>query len=428
MQHDPHGHPASGTALLGGTLATLAGPDRPRVGPELGEVELLACGGMLFREGRVAAVGSRDQVETVLRDTDVVVELEGRLVTPGFVDAHTHAVFAGSRAHEFEALCAGATYAEIAAAGGGIRSTMRAVRNASEEELFRQSERHVRWMMASGTTTAEIKSGYGLDVESEMKMLRVAGRIADCLGLRLRRTFLGAHTVPPEFEGRKDAYLHEVLGEMLPAVRSEGLAEAADMFVEERYFDAQDARRLAEACKTHGMTLRLHVDQLHDGGGAALAAELGARTADHLEQTEEAGIRALAKAGVVPVLLPSSVFGLRLNRYPKARAMVDAGLPIVIATDFNPGSSPFPSMAFAMALACRFMALSPRETMVAATINAAYALGLGSEVGSLDPGKRADAVIWDLQSVEEIPYLVGAPAIREVYVQGEPLRGGEGQG
>ncbi|MCO5296722.1 MAG: imidazolonepropionase [Fimbriimonadaceae bacterium] len=410
--------PLTRTALLGGTLATLSGPARARTGPELGEVEVIPDGGVLFREGRIAAVGSRDQIEALLEPADATVELEGRLVTPGFVDAHTHAVFAGNRAHEFEALCTGSTYAEIAAKGGGIRSTMRAVRNASEEELIRQSARHVRWMMASGTTCAEIKSGYGLDLECEFKMLRVAGRLAEHTGLRLRRTFLGAHAVPPEFEGRRTAYLDHVLEEMLPAVRTQGLAEAADMFVEEGYFDARDAERLAEACRHHGMSLRLHVDQLRDGGGAALAARLGARTADHLEHTGDSGIRALAAAHVFPVLLPASVFGLRLDRYPNARAMADAGLPIVLATDFNPGSAPSPSMPFSMGLACRFMGLTAREALVAATINPAHALGLSKEVGSLDPGKRADAVVWDLDAVEEIPYYLGAPALHSVWVQG----------
>lgn len=408
-------------ALLGGTIATFQGAS-PRVGPAMDDPALVREGGILFRDGWVAAVGPRSEVEARVGPEASVIELEGRLVTPGLVDAHTHAVFAGGRADEFEALCRGATYTEIAQAGGGIRSTVRAVRAASEDALLQQSIRHARWMLACGTTTAEIKSGYGLDEDNEAKMLRVAGRVGEIAGLRVVRTFLGAHAVPPEFEGRKQEYLALVLDQMLPQLAGTGLASAADMFVETRYFDAADARRLAEACIAHGLDLRLHVDQLHDGGGAALAAELGARTADHLEQTEQRGIHALAQRGVIPVLLPGSVFGLGLDRYPRARAMVDAGLPIVIATDFNPGSSPSPSLPFAMALACRAMRLTPCEALAACTVNAAHALRAPA-AGSLAPGKAADAVVWDLDALCEIPYWTAAPAIREVYAAGRPMTG-----
>lgn len=408
----------SETALLGGTIASMRGAARPRIGAELGQCGLIRNGGVLFRGGRIAAVGERSVVEKALGPEARVVELEGRLVTPGLVDAHTHAVFAGNRADEFESLCSGKTYAEIAQAGGGIRSTVRAVRNASEDALLEQSVRHARWMLACGTTTAEIKSGYGLDAENETKMLRVAGKLTSLTGLRVTRTFLGAHALPAEFEGKKSEYLGVMLDQVLPDLVRQGLASTADMFVETRYFDAADARRLASACARLGVDLRLHVDQLHDGGGAALAAELGARTADHLEQTEESGIRALAEAGVVPVLLPTSVFGLRMERYPRARAMVDLGLPIVIATDFNPGSAPSPSLPFAMGLACRFMRLTPSEALVACTINAAHALRLDAEVGSLETGKSADAVVWDLEAIEELPYWIGAPWIRAVYAGG----------
>lgn len=395
-------------ALRNGRFATLEGSPGARGGSSMRDL------GIVDRADFVCDAGVWVSETSAAEDE---LDLGGRLVTPGFVDAHTHAVFAGDRAGEWEALCAGATYEEIAAAGGGIRSTVRAVRACTEEQLLERAQRHALWMLRGGTTTFEVKSGYGLDLENERKMLRV-GRELAVGGQRVVTTFLGAHAVPPEFDGRREAYLDTVL-DMLPTLVAEGLVDAVDMFVEERYFQAGDAERLAATALALGLPLRLHVDQLGPRGGAQLAARLEARTADHLEWTDAEGIAALSAARTFPVLLPGSVFGLRHTRYPDARAMVDAGLPVVVATDFNPGSSRSPSMAFQMTLACQQMGMAPAEALTACTWNAACALGLETEVGSIELGKRADAVVWDLEDPREIPSFAAAPCIAGVLCAGE---------
>lgn len=349
-------------------------------------------------------------------------DLGGRLVLPGFVDAHTHLVFGGSRAHEFERRCGGATYEEIAAAGGGIRSTVAHTRACDSDALFNSGRRNAEWMLAGGTTTAEAKSGYGLSESDEIAILKAIRRVGEETPLRTVGTFLGLHAVPPEFHGDKAGYVAHVCDDLVPLIASKGLARYVDAFVEEGYFTPEDARRLASAARSHGLGLRLHVDQLTNSGGAALAAELGAVTADHMEQTDATGIAAMAAAGVMPVLLPASVFALGKKKYPDARAMIAAGLPVVLATDFNPGSSPTPSMPFVMSLGCIQMAMTAAEAIVASTINPAYSLGLGSELGSLEAGKRADFVVFDLEDPKELPYWIAAPIVHAVYVGGNHQR------
>lgn len=381
-----------------GRLVTLAGPPRPRVGPELRELAIIPDAAMVIRDGRIAAIGSRSSIEAEFEqtaaDTEEVLDCGGRAVTPGLVDAHTHPVWGGNRIDEFEMRSGGATYEEIAAAGGGIRSSVRQTRAATEEDLTAKFQRHCDWFLASGTTTIEAKSGYGLDLDTELKMLRVLRSPAP---LRVIRTVLAAHAV---FEGSKEAYLAQVCNEILPAVAAD--AEYTDIFVEQSYFDAEDARQVARAARSLGLGLRMHVDQLTNSGGAALAAELDANTADHLEQTDSAGIAALAGSRTMPVLLPASVYALGKTKYPAARAMIDAGLPIVLATDFNPGSSPTPSLPMAMSLACTQMKMTPGETLTACTVNAAHSLGRGEEIGSLEVGKAADFVVWDAEDWREI--------------------------
>jgi imidazolonepropionase len=317
-------------------LVTLAGPRRPRVGVELRELGIIENGGMLVRDARVVATGSSDEIERTAPADAEVFDARGRVVLPGFVDAHAHPVFAGNRVDEFEMRSRGATYEEIAAAGGGIRSSVRKTRAATEEELKEETIAHVRRFIACGTTTLEAKSGYGLTTEDELKMLRVMRAAAQELQIEIVPTFLGAHAFPPEFAGTPEAYVQLLIDEMLPRVATEGLAEYCDIFCERGYFDADTARHVLGAAKQHGLQLRMHVDQLTNSGGAALAAELGAATADHLEQTEADGIAALLTAGVQPVLLPGSVYALGKTRYPRARDMIDAGLAVVLATDFNP--------------------------------------------------------------------------------------------
>lgn len=402
------------------TLVTLAGPPRPRIGPELDEVAAIVDGALLFDEfGVIREVGDRAHLESIAPIGTSWHDAGDRMVAPGFVDAHTHLVFAGNRVNEFEMRCRGATYAEIASSGGGIRSTMRAVRAASEDALVEAGKRHAEWMLQSGTTTAEAKSGYGLSVEDELKLLRAIRRVGQETPLDVVPTFLGAHAVPPEYEGRAEAYVDLVIGEMMPRV--EGLAEYADAFLEPKYFDATAARRIMEAAKRHGLGVRLHVDQLTRSGGAEIAAELGAKTADHLEQTDAGGIAALASAGVQPVLLPGSVYALGLSKFPDARGMIEAGLAVVLATDFNPGSSPTPSLPMTMSIACTQMRMTPNEALVAATVNAAYSLDRGGTIGSLEVGKRADFVLLDLEDIREVAYWFGHQPVSSVWRAGSEV-------
>ncbi len=388
-----------------GELLTLRGPARPRVGSELRDLGIIRNGSVLIQGGRIAYAGRARGMATPRGAK--VVDARGRVVMPGFVDAHTHLVFGGNRVAEFEQRLAGATYESIAAAGGGILSTVRATRTATETSLLESAEHRLRWMIRGGTTSFEIKSGYGLSLEAELKMLRVIRALRTRSGLRIAATFLGAHTVPKNFKGRPDAYLDQVINEMLPVVAREKLAEFADVFCEKGAFYLTQSRRYLTAAKAHGFKLRAHVDQLTRNGGAQLAAKLGAVTADHLEQTGTDGIAALRHAKVQPVLLPGSVYALGKTKYPEARAMISAGLAIVLATDFNPGSSPVPSMPFVLSLAATQMRMTPAEAITAATINAAYSLGWGAELGSLDAGKRADVVIHDCHDHRELAYYVG---------------------
>jgi imidazolonepropionase len=392
-------------------LLTLAGPPRARVGGELRELGIIRDGAMLIRDGRIAAVGPRNEIET---RADSTIDAGGRIVMPGFVDAHTHPVFAGNRADEFEMRAEGATYQDIAASGGGIRSTVRRTRAASEAELSQSASRYCEWFLRNGTTTIEAKSGYGLSVDAELKLLRV---IAGISPLRVVPTFLGAHEVPDEFRGRAPEYLKIVIEEMLP--RAAHLAKFCDVFCEPRVFPVEDARRVLLAARTHGLGLRMHADQLENSGGARLAAEVGAATADHLEFTDASGIQALKDAAVQPVMLPGAVYALGSKKYPDARAMIHAGLGIVLATDFNPGSSPTPSMPMILSLAATHMHLTVSEGITASTINAAFSLGLGAETGSLEVGKSADFVIHDCSDHRELGYFFGVEPAREVYIRGE---------
>ena len=399
-------------------LVTLAGPRRPRVGAELRELSIVADGAMLVRDGLVERVGTRVEIEPLIGSECEVLDACGRVVAPGFVDAHAHPVFAGDRADEFERRAAGASYQEIAAAGGGIRSTVRRTRAASEDELFASALRRGEWFLRTGTTTVEAKSGYGLSVEDELKMLRVVRRLNSEGRLSYVPTFLGAHEVPDEYRGRREQYLDLVVEEMLPRVAAEGLAEFCDVFCEERVFTVEESRRVLEAARAHGLYLRVHADQLTRGGGALLAAGLGAKTADHLEHTDAEGIAALKRAGVQPILLPGSVYALGSARYPAAREMIEAGLAVVLATDFNPGSSPTPSMTMILSLASTHMKMTPAEGLTAATVNAAYSLNRGDESGTLEAGKRADFVVHDCADYRELAYFFGVEHAHATYVGG----------
>jgi imidazolonepropionase len=399
-------------------LVTLAGSARPRIGAELRELSIIEDGAMIVRRDRIQRVGLRSEIEPVLDKDCKVIDAGGCLVSPGFVDAHTHPVFAGNRADEFEQRAGGATYQEIAAGGGGIKSTVQKTRDATLNDLVAAGKRYANWFLRSGTTTIEAKSGYGLTLEDELKLLLAIKQLNEETSLQYVPTFLGAHEIPAEYQSRRDAYVDLVINEMLPRVAEEKLAKYCDVFCEENVFSTEESWRILSAARCHGLGLRIHADQLGLSGGAKLAAELNTTTADHLEHTDSDGIAALKAANVQPVLLPGSVYALSSNRYPAAREMIDAGLAVVLATDFNPGSSPTPSMPMILSIACTQMKMTPAQTIIASTINAAYSLGRGKEIGSLEEGKRADFVIHDASDYRELPYFFGVQHARQVYVGG----------
>ena len=404
-------------------VVTLAGPARPRVGPELRELCIIAGGGMLVRDGRIERVGKTDEIEARIDADTTVIDARRQVLMPGFVDAHTHPVFSGTRVEEFEERALGATYQEIAARGGGIQSTVNATRATHEEMLAREASRYTGWFLRSGTTTVEAKSGYGLSLEDELKILRVIKRLNENTALRYVPTFLGAHSVPPEYRSRREQYVALIVEEMLPAIAQEKLAEYCDVFCEDKVFTSDEAWKILSAARCHGLGLRIHADQLSLSGGAQLAAELGTVTADHLEHTDAAGIAALKQANVQPVLLPGSVYALGSTRYPAAREMIDAGLAVVLATDFNPGSSPTPSIPMILSLAATHMKMTPAEAITATTINAAHTLNRGHEIGSLEPGKIADFVIHDCRDYREVAYFFGIDHASQVYSQGNLTHG-----
>jgi imidazolonepropionase len=406
-----------------GQLVTLAGPVRPRVGAELHDLAIIDNAALLIENGRIAAVGRYSELKSKISLDAVVIDAERCCVTPGFVDAHTHLIFAGNRADEFEQRIAGATYQQIAAAGGGILRTVKMTRAASEDELLAAARRHRGWMLRGGTTTLEAKSGYGLNRDTEMLMLRVLSSLNQEGPVRIVPTLLAAHTVPPEFVDQRTAYIRSIAEELIPEVAAAGLARYCDAFCDDHAFTVAETRTVLSSAKKHGLGLRIHAEQFRPGTGAALAAELGAATADHLETATEETLLQLRDAGVQPVLLPGSVFALGRTQYPSARKMVDLGLAIVLATDFNPGSSPVPSMPFMLSLACIQMGLSPAEALTAATINAAWSLDLGTTVGTLERGKKADFLIHEFGDYRELAYFIAAPARPRVFIEGREVAG-----
>jgi len=399
-------------------VVTLAGPARARTGAEMRELAIIADGALVARDGRILKVGTRAEIERLASADAEIVDAGGRVVLPGFVDAHTHPVFAGNRADEFEQRAAGATYAEIAARGGGIRSTVRHTREAGEADLLAAARRYRGWFLRGGTTTIEAKSGYGLTTADELKILRVIRELGAEGSLRTAPTFLGAHEVPDEYRGRRRDYIRLLIEEMLPAVWREGLAESCDVFCEPSVFPVEEARGILEAARALGFRIRMHADQFSADEGSLLAAEMGADTADHLEATTERGWTALAAAHVQPVLLPASVYCLGTHRYPAARQMIERGLAVTLGTDFNPGSSPTTSMPLVLSLAVTQLKMTCAEAITAATINAACSLQRGASLGSLETGKLADFAIHDCDDYRELPYFFGRDTARAVYIGG----------
>ncbi len=369
------------------------------------------------RDGRIAWIGRHADLpgEQAAR----VESLDGRWVTPGLVDFHTHLVFGGDRAAEFELRLEGASYEEIARAGGGILSTVRDTRAADEEELFEEARWRLEGLIAEGVTTIEIKSGYGLDTDSELRMLRVARRLGEILPVTVRTTCLAAHAVPPEYENRADDYIELVCTETLPAAVEAGLADAADAFCERIAFTAEQTERVFRAARELGLPLRLHAEQLSDQGGAGLAARYGALSADHLEYLNEDDVRAMAAAGTVAGLLPGAFHTLRETQLPPIAALREHGVPMALGTDANPGSSPALSLLLMLNMGCTLFRLTPEEALAGVTINGARALGLADECGTLEIGKRADFALWDIARPAELAYWLGGNPCSGV------VRGGE---
>ncbi len=423
-------HGAAEVATMAGGLRRGEAQDEPAVlrsaGTASGEI-VVACW-----EDRIVGVGPRDEVVARVEASGLPVgrfarlDARGGTVTPGLVDPHTHLLFGGSRSGEFRLRQRGAGYLEILAAGGGILSTVAATRAASDDALAAHGRRWLDEMLRHGVTTVEAKSGYGLDVATEIRLVEVAHQLGVEGPVDVVPTFLGAHAVPAELRHRPDgteAYVRHVIDEQLPAIAAHARARFCDVFCEEGVFSADQSRRILEAGMRHGLAARLHADELAPSGGAELAAELGALSADHLAAPSDAGIAALARAAeegrpVVATLLPATTWYLMSDHYAPARALIDRGVPVALATDFNPGTSPTANLPLAMSVACLALKLTPAEALAAVTINAAHALGLGDEIGSLEEGKAADLVIWDLPSADEIPLWPGADTARMVVKRG----------
>jgi imidazolonepropionase len=401
-----------------GTLATLAGPV-PRRGAAMRDLGLREDAALAALDGRIVWVGPDRELEAAvqLAADAAVLDAEGSAVVPGLVDPHTHLAFAGDRDHEIRRRLAGATYQEIAAEGGGIVRTVEATRRASLEELEDQVLCHLDEMLLCGTTTAEVKSGYGLDTETELRSLQAIHRAAGRHPVTVVPTFLGAHEVPPEHRQDRARYLRLLTEEMIPAAARQGIAEFCDVFCEEGVFTPAESRAVLQAARRHGMKLRLHADELADTGGAALAAEMGACSADHLLCASAAGIAALAASSCIATLLPSAAFYLRAPRQAPARALIEAGVPVALASDVNPGAGLSPSLPFAMALACFGLGLCLEEALTAATANAACALDRQAEAGTLEAGKRADLVVLRRDRLLDL-LRVGVPAVRAVVKNG----------
>jgi len=406
-------------------LLTLAGPaDGPRLGAALGDVGMIRDGAVAVADGEIVAVGPTDQVRDAVRlsRAATVIDATGRVVLPGFVDAHTHLVFAGARVDEFEMRLRGASYLEIAAAGGGILRSVAATREADEESLYRLGRVRLDHLLRTGTTTAEAKSGYGLTRDDELKQLRVIHRLSAHHDIDLVATVLAAHAVPPEFAGDPDGYIDTVIRDILPAVVDEDLAEFCDAFCDVGAFTIEQGRAGLEAGSELGLVPKLHADEFADTGGARLAAEVGAISADHLLHASDTGLAAMAGAGTMAVLLPGTAYFLGLPFAP-ARRMVELGVPVALASDYNPGSSPMWSMPAVISLACVGMRLVPAEAIAAATINAAWAIGMAEEVGSLEPAKAADLVVLDVADHREIAMTLGGSIVRQVIKRGRIVAG-----
>lgn len=389
-----------------------------------GPYGLIDDGFIVVAGEQIQDIGSANPVHPIAGDVDSRrIDCGGRLITPGLIDCHTHLVYGGNRASEFELRLTGTSYADIAAAGGGIQSTVQATRNEAEDVLFDAARERLQRMISQGITTVEIKSGYGLDTDTESKMLRIAQRLERDLPLCVHKTFLGAHALPPEYAGQPDNYIDHVCQHMLPAIASESLVDSVDAFCETIAFSNEQTRRVFTAASDLGLPVRLHADQLSDSGGASLAAEFAALSADHLEYTNAAGAKTLGAAGTVAVLLPGAFYYLGETTRPPVKAFREYGVDIAVATDMNPGSSPMESILLALNMACILFALTPEEALRGITVAAARALGVLQDRGTLEPTKRADFAIWNAAEPAELCYPIGAPQPACVVNSGQVVTG-----
>jgi imidazolonepropionase len=392
----------------------------PRTGKQMEDLGIIEDGAVAVSDDTIIAVGKTKKVLDQLKidKKTKVIDARDKVVLPGFIDCHTHPVFANTREEEFEMRIRGKSYQEIAASGGGIKSSVKALRSKSKEKLIKLAIPRLDRMLSYGTTTIEAKSGYGLSLEDEIKMLEVIAELNRIHPIDLIPTFLGAHEIPEEYKNKRREYIKLIIEKMIPEVAKRKLAVFCDIFCEKGVFDIEESREILNAAKKHGFKLKLHADQLTPLGGAKLAAELGAISADHLEFIDDEGIRMMKQAGVIGVLLPGACYGLGIKEYPPARRMIDEGLPVALATDFNPGSSMTESVPIILSLACLMMWMTPAEAITASTINSACTVDKASEVGSIEAGKKADLVIWDVQNYKEIPYHYGVNLVDQVIKKG----------
>lgn len=406
-------------------LVTIAGENGPRRQEQMSELSIIQDGSVWMENGEILAIGTTSELEVLYgkraHEADVV-DASGRLVTPGLVDPHTHVAYGGSREKEFEMRLEGSTYMEIMNAGGGIHATTRMTREATEDELVAQTTRRLDSFLAHGVTTVEGKSGYGLDLETELKQLRAMKRLNETHPIDLVPTFMGGHAVPQEYKGSEEQYIDLLVNDMLPKVAEEGLAVFNDVFCEVGVFTPEQSERILEAGKKLGLIPKIHADEIESYGGAELAAKVGAISAEHLLKASDEGVRLMAEAGVIACLLPATALYLR-EEAAKGRAMIDAGVAVAISTDCNPGSSPTTSMPLVMNLACISMRLTPAEALVAATMNAACAIGMEEKVGSLEVGKQADVVMWNVSNYQELQYLFGVNHVGSVWKKGVQVVG-----
>lgn len=403
-----------------GTLITMQGSRGPRTGREMSEVGAVRRGAVAIRDGLIVAAGPEDEVMAEIGGLAIERkhDAQGLLVTPGLIDPHTHLVHGGSREHELELKLKGISYLEILAQGGGILSTVRATRQATEEELYAKAKASLDMMLSFGVTTAEAKSGYGLTLEDELKQLRVAHRLNREHPVDLVSTFMGAHVVPEEYKGRSGDFVRLVIEQMLPEVKRQGLAEFCDVFCEHGVFSVEESEQILLAAKELGFGLKIHADEIEPIGGAQLAGKLGCISAEHLIAATDDGLEAMRQAGVVAVCLPATSFNLRLTNHARARAMIEMELAVALSTDYNPGSSPTESLQLVMTLGCLNLGMTPEEVLTAVTINAAHAIGRADTVGSLEAGKQADLVIFKADNLAYLPYHFGINHVHTVFKRG----------